>query len=120
MNQENEKIRQENFRLQLQTQEVTDLEAELQSIQEHRDGIERSIRNVTAEPFMKKDSGQSIAMKVVDLKEKLTEKDRLARALKEQERELKTAFDEKKGNLDRLKGMKNTKEGEHQTVKDNF
>ena len=83
MNQENEKIRQENFRLQLQTQEVTDLEAELQSIQEHRDGIERSIRNVTAEPFMKKDSGQSIAMKVVDLKEKLTEKDRLARALKE-------------------------------------
>ena len=120
VNMENEKIRQENLRLQLQTQEVTDLENELNGIIEHRDGIERSIRNVTAEPFLKKDSGQTIAMKIVDLKEKLREKEKLCRTLKEQERGTKTRFDAQKAELEKLTGAKNTKEGEHQEIRKNF
>jgi hypothetical protein len=44
-----------NSRLHWKTQEVTDLEAEIRKIEEERDHLERSIRNVTAEPFMRKE-----------------------------------------------------------------
>ena len=63
-NQENENIRQENFRLQLQTQEVSDIQRELEDTLEARDQIERSIKNVTAEPFLRKDEGNSVAVRI--------------------------------------------------------
>lgn len=63
VNEQNEKIRQENFRLQLQTQEVTDIKRELDDAIEARDNIERSIRNVTAEPFLRRDEGNSVAVR---------------------------------------------------------
>jgi cell division protein FtsB len=44
-----------NSRLHWQAQEATDLEAEIQKIVEERDQLERTIRNVTAEPFMRKE-----------------------------------------------------------------
>ena len=59
-NAENEGLKQENFRLHLRTQEVTDLERELKDIVDEKDAIERAIRNRTAEPFLRKNEGQSI------------------------------------------------------------
>ena len=56
-----------NKRLHLQTQEVTDLESELELIVEEKDKIERSIRNVTAEPFLRQNEGQSMASRLADL-----------------------------------------------------
>ena len=51
----------------MQTQEVTDLESELELIVEEKDKIERSIRNVTAEPFLRQNEGQSMASRLADL-----------------------------------------------------
>mmetsp|Transcript_23985 Transcript_23985/g.29826 ORF Transcript_23985/g.29826 Transcript_23985/m.29826 type:complete len:89 (-) Transcript_23985:74-340(-) len=82
---ENEKIKQENFKLQLETQQVADIQRELEDTIEARDNIERSIKNVTAEPFLRKDEGNSLAVRVQDLQQRLQEKDRLARKLKEEE-----------------------------------
>ena len=45
----------QNSRLHWQTVEGTDLEAEIQKIADERDHLERTIRNVTAEPFMRKE-----------------------------------------------------------------
>lgn len=65
VNEDNEKLRSENFKLQLQTQELNDLQQELRDTLEARDQIERSIRNVTAEPFLKKkEEGNTIAFRI--------------------------------------------------------
>lgn len=60
-NAENERLRQENFRLQIKTQQVTDFESELKIIEKERDGIERSIKSILSEPFMRKNNEQPIA-----------------------------------------------------------
>jgi hypothetical protein len=65
---------------------VADLEKELEDTIEARDNIERCIRNVTAEPFLRKgEQGNSVAIRVQDLTLRLQEKERLARKLKEEE-----------------------------------
>ena len=51
----NENLKMSNSRLHWKTQEVTDLEGEIRKIEEERDHLERSIRNVTTEPFMRKE-----------------------------------------------------------------
>lgn len=51
----NELLKMSNSRLHWQTVEATDLEAEIQKIADERDHLERTIRNVTAEPFMRKE-----------------------------------------------------------------
>ena len=43
------------------------LQKDLEDTMEARDNIERSIRNVTAEPFLRKDEGDSIAVRIQDL-----------------------------------------------------
>lgn len=48
-----------NSRLHWKTQEITDLESEIRKIEEERDHLERSIRNVTTEPFLRKE-GQNV------------------------------------------------------------
>jgi hypothetical protein len=53
------------------------LEAEIQKIAEERDHLERTIRNVTAEPFMRKE-GQSMNARMAELELKVKEKTRIA------------------------------------------
>ena len=67
-NAENERLKQENFRLQIKTQQVTDFEQELQLIEKERDDIERSIKNILSEPFMKKTNEKPITQRIEDLK----------------------------------------------------
>ena len=62
-----------NSRLQWKTQEITDLESEIRKIEEERDHLERSIRNVTTEPFMRKE-GQSLLARLADVELKVKEK----------------------------------------------
>ena len=52
---QNEHLKMANSRLHWKTQEITDLEGEIRKIEEERDHLERSIRNVTTEPFLRKE-----------------------------------------------------------------
>ncbi len=69
----NENLKMSNSRLHWKTQEVTDLEGEIRKIEEESDHLERSIRNVTTEPFMRKE-GQSLLARLADLELKVKEK----------------------------------------------
>lgn len=55
---------------------------------EARDKIERSIRNVTAEPFLQKEDGNTIKVRIEDLRHRLGEKESLARKRKEEEKKV--------------------------------
>jgi predicted nucleic acid-binding Zn-ribbon protein len=66
-----------NSRLHWKTQEITDLESEIRKIEEERDHLERSIRNVTTEPFLRKE-GQNVQARIADLELKLKERSNVA------------------------------------------
>lgn len=73
----NDKLRHENFKLQLVTNEATEVENEIRGIEEERDKLERHVRNMSTEPFMRK-PGQSVANRVADLELKNKEKGAIA------------------------------------------
>lgn len=76
---DNEKLKQENFRLQIKTQEVTDFESEYKLIEKERDDIERSIKNILSEPFMRKANEKPITQRIEDLKMQNNEIDKEVR-----------------------------------------
>jgi len=83
---------------------------------EARDNIERSIKNVTAEPFLRKEEGNSLAVRIQDLQQRLQEKDRLARKLKEEENTIVGQYKEHEAILQKLTGEAREVEGSHQMV----
>ena len=62
---ENERLKSDNIMLTIQTKEGTSLDAELTQILSEKDNIEQRIRDLTQAPFMRKDKGESVQMKVV-------------------------------------------------------
>ena len=120
INMQNETIKQENFRLHLQSQEVTDIQRELEDTIEARDKIERAIRNVTAEPFLRKNEGNSVAVRIQDIQQRLMEKDRIARKIKEEEMSLVKQFSEQEILKNQLQGETNQIEGSHKAVQGEF
>ena len=85
VHQENEKIKQDNFKLQLQTKMVEDTMRELEDAVADRDATERMIRNVTEQPFLPKEEGNSVAVRIQDYRERLNAKEKLARTIKTEE-----------------------------------
>ena len=77
----NERIKQENFRLQIQTQQVTDFESELKMIEQERDNIERSIKSILSEPFMKKNNEKPIMQRIEDLQMQLRDAENNAKKI---------------------------------------
>jgi hypothetical protein len=77
----NERIKQENFRLQIQTQQVTDFESELKMIEQERDNIERSIKSILSEPFMKKNNEKPIMKRIEDLQMQLRDAENNAKKI---------------------------------------
>ena len=108
-----------NSRLQWKTQEVTDLESEIRKIEEERDHLERSIRNVTTEPFMRKE-GQSLLARLADLELKVKEKTQIARALKEEEAKKSEVSNKLKSELSRYTGERDYLLGEHKKASEDF
>ena len=70
----NEQLKNEEFNLRLQTQQVTAKENELEQIESDCNFIERQIRDTTAAPFARKEGATSLAVRVNELEEKLREK----------------------------------------------
>ena len=58
---------------------------QLRGLEQERDQIERSIRTITSEPFFKREKGESTLKRIADLEERVLEKERQARALKDEE-----------------------------------
>ena len=61
---ENERLKQENFKLQIKTNEVTDYMSELKELERDRDNIERSIKSIMSEPFLKKHNEKPIQQRI--------------------------------------------------------
>ena len=118
--QKNEELKQDNFRLQLETQTVADIQRDLEETLEARDKIERSIRNVTAEPFLQKEDGNTIKVRIEDLRHRLGEKESLARKRKEEEKKITEEFKELEIEMHKLTGEKNQIEGTHKALKEEF
>ena len=57
----------------------------MKDIQNERDQLEQSIRTITSEPFFNREKGQSTVKRIAELEDKLAEKEKLARAFKEEE-----------------------------------
>jgi hypothetical protein len=55
----------------------------LRDTEAERDSYERSIRNLTSEPFFRREKGDSTLKRIADLEERVLEKERTLRALKE-------------------------------------
>jgi hypothetical protein len=55
----------------------------LKDLESERDSYERSIRNLTSEPFFRREKGESTLKRIGDLEERLLEKERTLRAVKE-------------------------------------
>lgn len=108
-----------NSRLHWKTQEVTDLEGEISKIEEERDHLERSIRNVTTEPFMRKE-GQSLLARLADLELKVKEKTQIARALKDEEGKKSEVSSKLKSELSKLTGERDYLLGEHKKASEYF
>ena len=119
-NAENEDLKQANFRLHLRTQEVTDLEGELGQIAEERDQIERSIRNVTAEPFLPKDGGQSLAARITQLQTRVNAQTKEAHRLKAVEAEVADDHAAKKAALTVLQAQTKDLAAQHGATLDAF
>jgi chromosome segregation ATPase len=54
---ENEKLKHANSMLHIESQQVLNLQIELEHVLDERDKIEQSLRNVAAEPFLKPEMG---------------------------------------------------------------
>ena len=84
------------------------MDNELRETLEARDQIERSIRNVTAEPFLRRDENENtLAMRITDLRHKLKEKDKEAQKQKELETSLLAQLQERTADVARLEGETN-------------
>lgn len=57
----------------------------MKSLEIERDQIERSIRTITSEPFFRREKGESTLQRISDLEERLLEKERHLRALKDED-----------------------------------
>ena len=115
----NENLKMSNSRLHWKTQEVTDLEGEIRKIEEERDHLERSIRNVTTEPFMRKE-GQSLLARLADLELKVKEKTQISKALKEEEAKKSEISAKIKAELSRNTGERDYLLGEHKKASEDF
>lgn len=97
------------------------MEKELADTVEACDGIERSIRNVTAEPFLRKnDDGNSVAVRINDLQQRLAAKEKSARLLKDQENTVLQTLQENKLEHEGLERDKRDLEHKHSKIKVDF
>lgn len=115
----NEGLKHENFKLQLQTQEVAHINEEIREITIEKEGIERSLRQIATEPFMRKE-GQSVASRIADLELKLKERTAVATARKEEETKLAAQNKQKKTALQKLQGERDYLSGEHSKATADF
>ena len=104
----------------MQTQEVADIENELNEVIAERDNTERSIRNVTAEPFMKREEGNSVATRVEDLKDRLRQKEQEAKEFVEAAKKTQEEHAELKHQVDSLGRDKRDLETKHSKIKGDF
>ena len=81
--------------------------------------MERSIRNVTTEPFMRKE-GQSLLARLADLELKVKEKTQIARALKDEEAKKSEVSNKIKAELSRHTGERDYLLGEHKKASEDF
>lgn len=115
----NELLKMSNSRLHWQTVEATDLETEIQKIADERDHLERTIRNVTAEPFLRKE-GQSMQARMAELELKVKEKSRIAQTLKDEEGKKAETANKSRAELQRLTGERDYLAGEHKKASEDF
>lgn len=98
----NERVKQDNFRLQIQTQQVTDFESELKMIERERDDIERSIKSILSEPFMRKNNDKPIMQRIEDLQMQLREIDSNAKKIQAHRKDVEEQISAKRAAFQKL------------------
>ena len=93
---ENELLKQENFKLQIKTNEVTDYISELSEIERERDNIERSIKSIMSEPFLKKHNEKPMQQRIDELSDKLNGLDKIAKKFSVGKQENEESLQKKK------------------------
>lgn len=101
------------------TNEATEVENEIRTIEDERDKLERHVRNMSTEPFMRK-PGQSVANRVADLELKNKEKGAIASQLKAEETKKGAQAAKMKAELQKLLGERDYLSGEHGKVSAEF
>jgi myosin heavy subunit len=118
---ENEKLKMTNSRLQFQSSEAQDLQSEIEAIQVERDNIETQIKNLTSDPFKKKEGeAPSNVSRMQELEMKVKDRNNLARSLKEEENKKSEIVAKAKLELHKLMGEREALMGQHKVASEEF
>ena len=96
------------------------LNDDLESIVRERDNIERRIKNVTAEPFIAKQEGKSMATRIATLNSKLNEKEKIAGKHKHEENEKLDELEKKKTEIMKLEAQVEAQKSLHEEARRKF
>jgi chromosome segregation ATPase len=110
---ENELLKQENFKLQIKTNEVTDYMSELKEIERDRDNIERSIKSIMSEPFLKKHNEKPMQQRIDEKQDQLNGLEKHAKKLSAGKQEYDESLQKKRSELAELTGRRNVLKGEY-------
>lgn len=89
-------------------------------LEAERDGLEKSIRHVTSEPFFKRENGQSTLKRLADLEDKLVQKDKIAKELRIQEEKKTHEFNTVKTAVEKLTGERDYVKGENEKLRGKY
>lgn len=99
---------------------MTDFEQELQLIEKERDDIERSIKNILSEPFMKKTNEKPITQRIEDLKMQKNNIETESRKFLQHKKDLEEKIAAKKALLQKQTYERDTLEVDYTKAKEDF
>jgi len=93
------------MQLHIKFSQTKSMESQLGDLEKEKTHLETAIRNITSEPFLNREKGgQSALKRIAELEEKLIEKDKHFKALKEEEYKKQTELKTLMPLVERLKG----------------
>ena len=109
------------MRLHIQFSQAKSMQEQLRDIDKEKMQLESAVRRIAAEPFMNKDKGgQSTAKRIAELDEKLVEKDKRFKEVKDEEYKKQGELKALVPLVERLKGERDLLEKENKKLKEKF
>ena len=117
----NQILSQKNMRLHIQFSQAKSMQEQLRDIDKEKMQLESAVRRIAAEPFMNRDKGgQSTAKRIAELEEKLVEKDKRFKEVKDEEYKKQGELKALVPLVERLKGERDLLEKENKKLKEKF
>ena len=109
------------MRLHIQFSQAKSMQEQLRDIDKEKMQLESAVRRIAAEPFMNRDKGgQSTAKRIADLEEKLVDKDKRFKEVKDEEYKKQGELKALVPLVERLKGERDLLEKENKKLKEKF